>query len=126
MSEPFGGLADWASRMDAALDTVASSGQHYTVEPAAIREAIGHYRRLLREMEEDRPYIETIKNTMSPVEDGPSNTQARALRQFGTEIEAAHNKQMRYLRDETQKLQESLETYEKHEEATAEGLRGQM
>ncbi len=128
MSDPFAALsssiADMASALEAGAETAASSGRHYSVDPAAIKEAIRHYRRLYTEMEEDRPYFETIKATKPPVHgDGPSDAQAATLRQFGYELEAAHEKQMKYLHEEIQKLQQSLDDYEKHEEETAEGFR---
>jgi hypothetical protein len=126
MSDPFGGLVNAVSEMEAAVQTAVSSGQHYKVEPAAVKQAIRHYRRLLSEMEEDSRYIETIKSTKPPVQgDSPSDVQAATLRQFGNEIEAAHNMQMRYLREEIGKLQESLDEYEQQEEATSEGFRRQ-
>jgi gas vesicle protein len=126
MSDPFGGLVNAVSEMEAAVQTAASSGQHYKVEPAAVKQAIRHYRRLYEEMEEDLPYIEAIKWTKAPVQDGPSHTQAAALLQFGQEIGSAHNRQLKYLGEEIRKLQKSLDDYEKQEEQTAEGLRGQM
>jgi phage host-nuclease inhibitor protein Gam len=129
MSDPFGALSsameNMTSALEAGAETAASAGRHYEVDPGAIKDAIRHYRRLYTEMEEDRLYIGFIKQAQAPVEDGPSHGQAAALRQFGNEIEAAHEKQIQYLHEEIQKLQKSLEDYERQEEETAEGFRGQ-
>jgi hypothetical protein len=101
-------------------------GQLRQALQGAIKEAIGHYKRLLTEMEEDYPYIRAIQRTTPPVHgDGPSDAQAAALRQFGHELEGAHTEQMKYLQEEIRKLQQSLDDYEKQEEQTAEGFRRQ-
>jgi hypothetical protein len=128
MSAPFGGQGvNWAALQQGAraLDHSVGLGGGYSLDPATIQAVIRRYKHLLDDMQDDEHFAGRIIAVGPPVEDGPSYRQAKALRQFGQKMWQDCEAQKQYIKGEIDKLQKALKDYERQEEETAEGLRGQ-